>query len=148
MRVLVLLAAAAALVFGTACGQSQTSKIEDCKSIRDSAARLSCYDAFMPPEADGQQDYKAMTVNDVYLDWKTLVGRKVSVRGKLIDMPNVEVITDPDGGGMVFVDISHAPRAGRAAVAGCVGCIIALRGTVFAYNDNAAGINADWISKE
>jgi hypothetical protein len=58
------------------------------------------------------------------------------------------MITDPDGGGQVFVDISHAPRSGRAAIAGCVNCIVALRGTVFAFNDVTAGINADWISKE
>jgi len=102
----------------------------------------------MPPETDNQQEYKAMTVNDVYLDWNALVGRKVSVRGKFTDMSSVAAITDPDGGGMVFVDISRAPRSGRAAVAGCVGCIVALRGTVFAYHGAAAGINADWISKE
>ena len=146
MRTLLLLAAA--LVFGTACGHAQTGKIEDCKSITDNAERLHCYDAFMRPEADAQQDYKAMTVNDVYLDWQALLGRRVSVRGKLIEMPGAAMITDPDGGGQVFVDISHAPRPDRAAVAGCVNCIVALRGTVFAFNDVAAGISADWISKE
>jgi hypothetical protein len=88
MRLLVLLAAA--LVFGAACGHSQTSKIEDCKSIMDNAERLNCYDAFAQPKADAQQEYKSMTVNDVYLDWEALVGRKVSVRGRFIEMVGME----------------------------------------------------------
>jgi len=97
MRRIVLLATAFAL--STVCCYSQSSKIDDCKSIRDNAARLSCYDAFMPPETDNQQEYKAMTVNDVYLDWNALVGRKVSVRGKFTDMSSVAAITILTEGG-------------------------------------------------
>jgi hypothetical protein len=97
-----------------------------------------------------RNDYESMSVNDVYLDWRRILDHKVSVRGRIQDLTAMYAIRDVDGGGMVFVDVSHAPRADRAEIIGCnMECAVTIRGTITTdFASVAPELLAERISKE
>ena len=136
------------LSFATSANAGENT-IKNCRSIKDNIERLNCYDAAIHPLPTNNNDrYQSMTVNDVYLDWNKLKGKQVSVRGSFQDLVSTGAMRDIEGGGLVFVDTSRAPRTDRAIVAGCNPCIVRIKGRVFPFNGVGPGIAAESISKE
>jgi hypothetical protein len=142
--------------FSTAQANELTA--QQCSKIREDTRRLHCYDEITPPVVTKNNDeYEKMTVNDVYLDWRQLLEHKVSVRGIFQDLSAFFMIRDVEGGGVVEVDVSRAPRSDRATVAGCnINCVVTVRGIVMDNQGSnvvtdmsiAPRIYAEFISKE
>jgi len=60
---------------------------------------LRCYDEIVPPSFENKlEEYEQLSVNDVYLDWRQLMGHKVSVRGRIQDLVADYTLRDVDGG--------------------------------------------------
>ena len=146
-----------ALVPVFSAAQANALAAQQCSTIREDTRRLHCYDEITPPVVTNNDEYETMTVNDVYLDWRQLLGHKVSVRGTFQDLSAFFMIRDVEGGGVVEVDVSRAPRSQRATVAGCnVNCVVTIRGIVLDDQRSdvatdmsvAPRIYAEFISKE
>ena len=145
------LAVAGALIFSaSATAFAASDKIEACKLVKSDAERLACYDAAAGKTLKSSGvEYEVTTPNDIYLDWKTEIGKKVSVKGKFQELAGQGSIIDIEGGGTVFVDTARAPRSDRALVLGCnYDCIVTIRGKVFAFDGVGAGVQALSITKD
>ena len=108
--------------------------ITKCHSITNDAARLDCYDKLPTQQpSNAGATYRSMTLTDLKLDLRNLVGHKIEVTGRIlagteiVQLRSAPLDTDP-----IFVSLKSVPREQRGAILKQCSddCMVIVRATV------------------
>lgn len=115
--------------------------INKCHSITNDAARLDCYDKLptqQPSNAGGT--YQPLTLTDLKLDLRNLVGHKIEVTGRILaNTETVQLRSAPLDTDPVFVSLKSVSREQRGAILKQCGdgCMVIVCATVIPSTYNS-----------